>query len=61
LTISSTIDFQVVHVFNALGEKMKSCGYTQGLDIHNLVPGIYFIQFLDEHKQLKGVARFVKE
>ncbi|MEP6793469.1 MAG: T9SS type A sorting domain-containing protein [Saprospiraceae bacterium] len=61
LIVSSTIDFHSVHIFNSLGEKMNSCGYTRSLDVHNLTPGLYFIQFMDDHQQLQGVSRFVKQ
>ncbi|MGB3079638.1 MAG: T9SS type A sorting domain-containing protein, partial [Saprospiraceae bacterium] len=61
LTVSSIIDFHSVHIFNVMGEDVMSCVYSRSLAIQNLVPGIYFIQFIDEHKQLKGVSRFVKE
>ncbi len=61
LTVSPTIDFYSVHIFNVMGEDVMSCVDSRSLDIHNLVPGIYLIQFMDEHKQLKGKSRFIKE
>jgi hypothetical protein len=61
LTISSKVNFNSVHIFNALGENLISCGYTHSIDIHSLIQGLYFIQFLDEHDQPIFVYRFVKQ
>ncbi|MFZ1676499.1 MAG: T9SS type A sorting domain-containing protein, partial [Saprospiraceae bacterium] len=61
LTISSTIDFHSVHIFSAMGENLMSCLNTQSLDVHNLVPGLYFIQLMDAQNHTIFVSRFVKQ
>ncbi|HZV70342.1 MAG TPA: T9SS type A sorting domain-containing protein [Saprospiraceae bacterium] len=61
LTFSSKVDFYKVIISNELGVNLISGGYTPSIDINSLVPGIYFIQFMDQHNELIAFSKFVKQ
>ena len=48
-------------IMNKDGNTIKQADFTDPIDISDIKPGIYFISFINNEKQIAGSLRFIKE
>ncbi|RQO29676.1 hypothetical protein DBR32_15570 [Taibaiella sp. KBW10] len=60
LTIQSKQQFETVHIYDVVGQKVHTQTFARQIDISFLSPGIYFLELIDHNKN-RGIEKIVKQ